>query len=82
MVVVITKNLDASVITLCNRVSEKVITSFRHVVDVLVKYFLRFKEELFLACRRVDISNTSLVWGILVEIVLITFLLTLLAPLR
>ena len=82
MVVVVTKNLDASVITLCDWVSEKVITSFRHVVDVLVKYFLRFKEELFLACRRVDVGDTSLVWRVLVEVVLITFFLTLLASLR
>ena len=82
MVVVVTENLDASIITLCDRVSEKVIASFWHVVDVLIKNFLRFKEELFLACRWVDVSDASLVWRVLVEVVLVTFLLTLLASLR
>ena len=82
MVVVVPKNLDASVITLSDWVSEKVITRFCHIVDVLVKNFLRFEEKLFLACWRVDVSDASLVWRVLVEVVLITFLLTLLASLR
>ena len=81
MVVVVSKNLDASVITLSNRVSEKVVTCFCHVVDVLIKNFLRFKEKLFLACWRIDVSDASLIWRVFVEVVLVSFLLALLASL-